>query len=144
MTSSKFIDSYKFLATRLGDFHKRFKLREAKQIFPYSFMSLDTLSHRGKIPDFDYFVGFSDTSNDLKVKQQYYQENKNSLYDFRQIILSYILSDCRLLTLGVCLFYVQCFDLQRPLLQIFQPASQEKTLNLILPFSDFCTLSAFG
>ena len=101
----KIIDSYSFLAMRLENFSKTFNLKELKKgFFPHNFNKPENFNYIGKLPPKeDYGYEYFSISK-RKEFEVFYEQNKNSLFDFKNELRTYCESDVLLLTEGCLKF----------------------------------------
>ena len=101
----KLIDSYSFIATALENFPKTFGIKELRKgYFPHLFNKPENFTYIGAYPDISQYGIEYFTPKKKSEFLQWYDANKNSLFDFRKELLEYCISDVRLLKEG-CLSF---------------------------------------
>ena len=101
----KFIDSYAFIPIALEKFTKTFDLKELKKgFFPHLFNKPENQNYIGVIPEKFYFGSDYFSVAKKEEFEKWYETSKNSLYDFKNEIISYCMSDVKLLKEGCLAF----------------------------------------
>lgn len=112
----RFIDSINHIAGSLANFSKTFKITETKKgYFPYLFNTKENQKYIGKIPDIKYFNvnGLSNDKNDphnIHDFNNWYEMQKNSVYDFKKELYEYCLSDVDLLKRALEMYIKDALD----------------------------------
>lgn len=96
--SVRFIDSLNHIAQGLATFPETFGFNELKKgFFPYMFNTIENQNYVGSIPDKKYFNYNSMTSNKYKEFNEWYELQKDIVYDFKKELYEYCLSDVDIL-----------------------------------------------
>ncbi|KAL3115698.1 hypothetical protein niasHT_013256 [Heterodera trifolii] len=142
ITTTIFRDSYKLIPIKLASFVKTFGLQidgvDNKKYFPHKFnkaanygVVLDSLP-----PLDDYYPG-GHFPEERKKLEQWYEENRNTPFDLREVIADYCKADVQILAHGMV-----------KMRQLFRTAtSQELTDSITIPsacMKFFVVLSHFG
>jgi len=107
--SMRFIDSFKFIPMALRHFPETFGLKEmSKGYFPYRFLTKETLTYVGQYPDLSWYDFQYMKGKEYTQALAWYESQKHKLFDMESIILTYCMSDVRLLKEG-CLEFRRLF-----------------------------------
>ena len=109
-----FLDSYRFLQTRLSQLPQHFSLRYPKQYFCYTFLTFATMNYvANHLPPLQHYFSFHDTAAIKAEKADYHSKHFHSPFVMTTVLFEYLDTDCRLLAYSVCLLNLQCFNLQK-------------------------------
>ena len=101
----RIIDSYSFIPMALSKFTKTFDLVEHKKgFFPHLFNSRSNQNYIGNIPDKRFFGCQYFDEKKLKEFDIWYEKSLNNIYNFKNEMVSYCISDVLLLKHGCLAF----------------------------------------
>ncbi|KAK5638665.1 hypothetical protein RI129_012960 [Pyrocoelia pectoralis] len=102
----KLLDSLNFFPMSLAKLPKAFGLAGnfKKGFFPYHFNTAENQNYVGKYPDIKYYNPDAMTTDDREKFINWYNENKDSVFDMQKEIVSYCISDVNILTLACIKF----------------------------------------
>ena len=102
-----FKDSYLFLGSKLSKLPASFGIEdESKGTFPFLFSHPENYAYRGPLPALEYYsLGTMSTKEALSFKEWHAQQvAEGAIFDFREAIRDYTVSDVRILRLSVEIF----------------------------------------
>ena len=104
-----------------------------QRFFPFKFNTPENQNYIGRYPDLDFYDINNLKENRRKELIEFYEKNKNNIFNFKQELLNYCISDVELLKSG-CL-------IQR--LFLLQCAKNINSQIAIDPFSNSITLPSY-
>ena len=108
----QFIDSIRYIKASLAKCCKVFKLSEKKGTFPLKANHRDYYNKNGIVPQFHLFINENDSQNVIEEKKQWYQNRKQSLWNFKKEIAAYCTDDSLILCKIGIKFAKEWFDIQ--------------------------------
>lgn len=108
----KFIDSLSFLPIPLKSFPKTFNVEELKKgFFPHLFNTSQNQEYVGKIPDTHYFTPNQMSEKDRNEFFEWYKNQTDKIYNFKNELTSYCQSDVNILR-RCCTIFMHLFESQ--------------------------------
>lgn len=101
----RFIDSFSFIPMSLEKFPKTFGLQELKKGFwCHKFNTIDNENYIGSIPGKAYYTPEFFSESKRKEFDEWYDQQKNKVFDFNKELSDYCISDVKLLKYGTLTF----------------------------------------
>jgi G:T-mismatch repair DNA endonuclease (very short patch repair protein) len=138
----KFITSNAYLEGNEYEIAEQYNLKFTKHFFPMHFNQTINYNYKGKIPNLEMFLLFSDTVKLRKEKEIFVNtlQNNQYIWQFEKEIIRHCDENVWLLTICCLTFIKECFDFQIKI-------QDESNLNNVLfvhPFAqELCTLPSF-
>lgn len=97
------------------DLAKQQNIKFEDHFFPYSLNTSQYFNYEGCIPNFEYFINFNDSEDEIRKKRLFYESKKDSQWRFQTEIIKTTLLSVELLCKSMCTFIVESFNLQKSL-----------------------------
>ncbi|NQY54713.1 MAG: hypothetical protein HRT42_14210, partial [Campylobacteraceae bacterium] len=117
----KFVDTYNYIKQPLHKFSEIFGIFETKGYFPHLFNVAENANYLGILPDVKYYSPDTmkgDThaltgvaTGERGIFLDWYDENKNSVFDLNKELIKYCKIDVNLLSKGALIFHKSFYEL---------------------------------
>lgn len=138
----KIVDSNNFVQGNEYEIADLHEIPYTRLFFPtnLNFIDLENLSY---LPNNEVFFNFNDSKSIRQQKIDFYEKEKNNIWNFKEKLASFSYQKAILLCQSICCCIQNCFDLQKR----FMPYIDDSNLNkdkMLHPFQDkIVSLSGF-
>lgn len=140
---TRFLNSNNFIQGSEYELAKQQNIDFEMLFFPYSLNDYERYNYCGDLPDFNYFIEFSDSENDIQCKQLFYNKLPLKDWDFKTKLIQITSLKIDLLCKSLCSFILDCFELQNELKQNLEIKNSNFTKVIHLFQSNIASFPSF-